>query len=132
MSEHSISRADDAFVAVRPWGQFQQFVQNEPVTVKIITVQPGHRLSLQKHGNRDEMWQVLDAPIHVEVDGRAWDAQVEEIVWVPAGAEHRMTNHGDRPGRLLEIAFGEFDEGDIVRIEDDYARLPRLDGSDSR
>jgi mannose-6-phosphate isomerase-like protein (cupin superfamily) len=124
------SRADQLFVAARPWGQFQQFVANEQVTVKIITVQPGHRLSLQKHGNRDEMWQVLDAPIYVEVDGRSWDAQVEEIVWVPAGAEHRMTNRGDRPGRLLEIAFGDFDEDDIVRIEDDYARLPRLDGSE--
>ncbi|MFL6100210.1 MAG: phosphomannose isomerase type II C-terminal cupin domain [Actinomycetales bacterium] len=130
MSERNHSRADDAFVAVRPWGQFQQFVQNEPVTVKIITVEPGHRLSLQKHGNRDEMWQVLDQPIYVEVDGRGWDAQVGDIVWVAAGAEHRMTNRGDQRGRLLEIAFGDFDEGDIVRIEDDYARLPRLDGAD--
>jgi mannose-6-phosphate isomerase-like protein (cupin superfamily) len=129
VTEHN-SRADDAFVAVRPWGQFQQFVQNERVTVKIITVQPGHRLSLQKHGNRDEMWQVLDTPIYVEVDGRAWDAQVGEIVWVTAGAEHRMTNRSTQSGRLLEIAFGDFDESDIVRIEDDYARLPRLDGSD--
>jgi mannose-6-phosphate isomerase len=130
VTEQNHSRADDAFVAVRPWGQFQQFVQNERVTVKIITVQPGHRLSLQKHGNRDEMWQVLDTPIFVEVDGRAWDARVGEIVWVAAGAEHRMTNHAGQPGRLLEIAFGDFDEADIVRIEDDYARLPRLDGSD--
>jgi mannose-6-phosphate isomerase len=130
VTERKHSRAEDAFLAVRPWGQFQQFVQNERVTVKIITVQPGHRLSLQKHGNRDEMWQVLDTPIHVEVDARAWDAQVDEIVWVPAGAEHRMTNRGDRPGRLLEIAFGDFDEADIVRIEDDYARHPRLDGSE--
>ena len=38
----------DIFVAQRPWGAFQQFVSNEQVTVKIITVQPGHRLSLQK------------------------------------------------------------------------------------
>ncbi|MEP7330955.1 MAG: hypothetical protein ABI692_02585, partial [Terracoccus sp.] len=34
----------DIFVAERPWGEFQQFVSNEQVTVKIITVQPGHRL----------------------------------------------------------------------------------------
>ena len=130
MIERRRSRADDIFVAERPWGQFQQFVENERVTVKIITVQPGHRLSLQTHGHRDEMWQVLDTPIYVEVDGRAWDAQVGEIVWVAAGAEHRMTNRSTQSGRLLEIAFGDFDEADIVRIEDDYARLPRLDGSE--
>jgi mannose-6-phosphate isomerase len=112
------------FVAERPWGQFQQFVQNEPVTVKIITVQPGHRLSLQTHGHRDEMWQVLDIPIHVEVGDREWDAQVGERVWVPAGAEHRMANRGSVAGRLLEIAFGDFDESDIERLQDDYARAP--------
>ena len=116
------SRTSDIFVAHRPWGQFQQFVENEPVTVKIITVQPGHRLSLQTHRHRDEMWQVLDAPIHVQVGDREWDARVGEQVWVPAGSRHRIANHGDGPGRLLEIAFGDFDEADIERHEDDYAR----------
>jgi mannose-6-phosphate isomerase-like protein (cupin superfamily) len=129
MIEQRRSRADDIFVAERPWGQFQQFVENEPVTVKIITVQPGHRLSLQTHDHRDEMWQVLDVPIHVEVDGAEWDAQVGERVWVPAGAEHRMANQGSVPGRLLEIAFGDFDESDIVRLHDDYAR-PAEPGED--
>ena len=109
-------------VAERPWGQFQQFVSNERVTVKIITVQPGHRLSLQKHGHRGEFWHVLDVPIHVCVDDREWTAQPGEDVWVPCGAVHRMTNQGDAPGRLLEIAFGDFDESDIERLEDDYAR----------
>jgi len=44
--------AEDIFVADRPWGQFEQFVSNEQVTVKIITVQPGHRLSLPPAGRR--------------------------------------------------------------------------------
>ena len=61
---------EDIFVAERPWGHFQQFVSNEQVTVKIITVQPGHRLSLQRHDHRGEMWQVLDVPIDVTVDDR--------------------------------------------------------------
>jgi mannose-6-phosphate isomerase len=122
MTEQRRSRAQDIFVAERPWGQFQQFVQNSPVTVKIITVEPGHRLSLQTHGHRDEMWHVLDVPIHVEVGDREWDAQVGEQVWVPSGAKHRLGNPGTRPGRLLEIAFGDFDESDIERLQDDYAR----------
>jgi hypothetical protein len=41
---------------------------------------------------------------------------------VPGGALHRIANKSDRPGRLLEIAFGDFDEADIVRLEDDYTR----------
>ena len=112
----------DIFVVERPWGQFQQFVSNETVTVKIITVEPGHRLSLQKHEHRGEMWQILDGPIDITVGEREWLAQPGEMVWVPRGATHRMGNSGTRPGRLLEVAFGHFDEGDIERLEDDYAR----------
>ena len=69
-----------------------------------------------------EMWQVLDGPIDITVDDRAWSAAEGEIVWVPRGSTHRMGNSGSGPGRLLEVAFGHFDEGDIERLEDDYAR----------
>jgi mannose-6-phosphate isomerase len=110
------------FTVDRPWGNFQQFVSNERVTVKIITVEPGHRLSLQTHSHRGEFWQVLDVPIEVTVGERTWSAAPGESVWVPVGSLHRMANKGDRPGRLLEIAYGDFDEADIVRLEDDYAR----------
>jgi len=118
----SRSPVDDVFSVRRPWGDFQQFVSNETVTVKIITVEPGHRLSLQRHELRGEMWQVLDVPIDVTVDERQWQAQPGESVWVPRGATHRMGNSGTTAGRLLEVAFGLFDEGDIERLDDDYAR----------
>ncbi len=112
----------DIFSVERPWGDFQQFVSNETVTVKIITVQPGHRLSLQRHQHRGEMWQILDGPIDITVDDRQWRAEHGEIVWVPVGSKHRMGNSGSEPGRLLEVGFGHFDEADIERLEDDYAR----------
>src|SRR5471032_1645510 len=82
------NRCDAVFVSERPWGQFQQFVNNEAVTVKIITLNAGHRLSLQVHGHRDEMWQVLDVPIDIEVDDRTWVAQPGERIWVAQGARH--------------------------------------------
>ncbi len=113
----------EMFTEVRPWGQFEQFVANTPVTVKIITVSPGHRLSLQAHDRRGEFWQVLDVPLDVHVDGRDWSAQPGEQIWIPQGAVHRMGNSGTRPGRILEIALGVFDEDDIHRLEDDYARM---------
>ena len=118
----SSSVLDAVFVSERPWGQFQQFVQNECVTVKIITVEPGHRLSLQRHGRRSEMWHILDAPIDIEIEGKRWTAQPGDQVWAPTGALHRMGNSGTVSGRILEIAFGDFDEADIERLEDDYTR----------
>jgi mannose-6-phosphate isomerase-like protein (cupin superfamily) len=113
---------DAVLLDKRPWGQFERFTLNEPTTVKIITVESGHRLSLQRHAHRDELWTILDGPLDVEIDGRAWAAQPDEKIWLPRGTPHRVGNSGDRPGRFLEIAFGEFDEGDIERLSDDYNR----------
>ena len=70
------NRSDEVFVDERPWGNFQQFVLNEAVTVKIITVNPGQRLSLQTHGHRDEMWQVLDVPLDLQIDDSTVAAKV--------------------------------------------------------
>lgn len=110
------------FVSERPWGRFQQLSVNEATTVKIITVNPGERLSLQTHERRAEFWQVLDGPLDVTVGDRAWSAETGDQVWVPRGEVHRMGNSSTRPGRILEIGYGEFDEQDIVRLEDDYQR----------
>ena len=113
---------EQMFIQTRPWGQFEQFVSNETVTVKIITVLPGHRLSLQTHNHRGEFWHILDVPLDIEVDDRRWVAGPGEDVWVPQHSIHRIGNSGDRSGRVLEIALGDFDEADISRIDDDYAR----------
>ena len=113
---------EDMFVSERPWGSFQQFTFNEPTTVKVITVEPGQRLSLQTHALRAEFWQVLDGPIDVTVGERTWSAQPGEQVWIPVGTRHRMGNSAEVPGRVLEVGYGEFDEADIVRLEDAYQR----------
>ena len=116
-------RRGDGFVDERPWGRFQSFVTNEPVTVKIITVEPGKRLSLQRHAQRAELWQVLDAaPLDVTVDECTWSAGQGEQIWIPVGSVHRLGNSGTAPARILEVGFGHFDERDIERLEDDFSR----------
>lgn len=106
----------------RPWGRFDQLSAGEPVTVKTITVQPGHRLSLQRHRHRGELWQVLDAGLEVTVGDRTWQASPGELVWIPAGQLHRLGNTGAAPARVVEVAFGHVDEADIERVDDDYDR----------
>lgn len=106
----------------RPWGDFEQFTANVPATVKIISVEPGHRLSLQSHTMRGEFWRVLEGALDVTVDDQSWTAQVGEDIWIPVGSTHRLGNSGATRGSILEIALGTFDESDIVRYEDDYTR----------
>ena len=106
----------------RPWGTFDRFTHNEACTVKIITVDPGQRLSLQRHLHRDEMWQVLDGLVDVVIDGHTTVVGCGGRVWVPRTTTHRIGNASATPARVLEIAFGEFDENDIERLDDDYRR----------
>jgi mannose-6-phosphate isomerase len=107
----------------KPWGKFEQYTHNAVSTVKIITVRPGGILSLQYHHRRDELWVVLDPGARVEVGGRVLHPQKGEKVFIPRMEEHRLSSASVEPVRILEISFGEFDEEDIVRLEDLYGRL---------
>jgi len=108
----------------RPWGNFRRLVHNEPCTVKLITVDPGHRLSLQSHNHRSELWTFLDPGGIAEVDGREVRPAPGEQLFIPRGARHRLASAPDAtaPVRVLELGFGKFDEDDIVRYEDEYGR----------
>jgi mannose-6-phosphate isomerase len=105
----------------RPWGEFVEFTKNTTSTVKIITVKPGEALSLQKHQNRDEFWRVLSGDGFVTVNKDRIAAKPGDEFFAPRGAEHRFEG-GETPLAILEISFGEFDENDIVRLEDRYGR----------
>ena len=117
-----VAERPESLVDERPWGRFERLALNETVTVKVITVNPGHRLSLQTHTSRDESWQILDSGLYVEIGGERWTPAVGEQVWIPRGVTHRVGNDADAPARFLEVAYGWFDEADIERIEDDYSR----------
>lgn len=105
----------------RPWGNFRQFTHNQETTVKILTVDPGQTLSLQKHEKRDELWVVLDPGLRVQIDDDVFEPAVGDELVIMRGQRHRLSSTGPR-GRVLEIAFGYFDEQDIIRLEDAYNR----------
>lgn len=110
-----------AFVE-RPWGSFKQFANNRPCTVSLMTVLPGQRLSLQSHTGRAELWIVIDdgAVVQVGEMERAFSAGDE--IWIPANTKHRLSCRGDKAVRVLEVAFGDWQQEDIVRYADDYHR----------
>ncbi len=105
----------------RPWGGFERYTLNEPSTVKIISVEPGQCLSLQRHRDRDELWVALDPGAVFEVAGRRVLPEVGERIFIRAGETHRLSSGGPAV-RVMEIAFGHFDEDDIERLEDSYGR----------
>lgn len=105
----------------RPWGSFLQCASNEEVTVSLMTVNAGQRLSLQSHQGRAELWIALDDGAIIQVEDRVIEASAGDEIWIPAGARHRLGSR-DKTVRVLEVAFGEWQQDDIRRYEDDYGR----------
>lgn len=106
----------------RPWGEYERFTLNEQSTVKILTVLPGETLSLQYHHTREEFWHVIEGTIEVTRGEEVLTGNAGDEFMIEKGMQHRIANKGTSVARVLEIALGEFDENDIVRIEDKYDR----------
>ena len=105
----------------RPWGSFKQFAHNENVTVSLMEVKPGERLSLQSHTRRAELWIVMDDGAIVETSAGTFPAKQGDEFWIKAGERHRLSSK-ETIVRVLEVAFGDWNQDDITRYEDDYHR----------
>lgn len=106
----------------RPWGKFQRFPLEGVSSAKVITVNPGGRLSLQYHNQRDEYWVILDDGLEMTMGERVWRPAAGEEIWIPKGTLHRACGVGEKPARFFELWVGDSDESDIVRVEDAYNR----------
>jgi mannose-6-phosphate isomerase-like protein (cupin superfamily) len=89
--------------------------------VKIITVKPGEALSLQYHHKREEFWHIISGDGTAEIGEDRIPLAAGVDCFVPRETKHRISG-GRAPLVFLELAFGDFDENDIVRIEDRYGR----------
>jgi len=65
----------------------------------------------------------------VTLDGREVIVRTGETVDVPIGTAHRIENPGEENLIFIEIQRGNYlGEDDIVRLEDDFGRLPAETG----
>lgn len=108
----------------RPWGYYQSIHAGDRFQVKRITVNPGAKLSLQKHFHRAEHWVVVNGTAIVTRDDEEILLRENESVFVPLGCMHRLENPGKVPLNLIEVQSGAYlGEDDIVRVQDIYARV---------
>ncbi len=115
----------DIYTEDRPWGRFEKFHENQLSTVKLIYIEANSRLSLQYHRERWEFWKVIKGTAQVELDGKIIEVKEEENIVIPKGVKHRVKALNNNCV-ILEISYGNFDENDIVRIEDDYERTNNI------
>lgn len=113
-------KPDVTFVE-RPWGSFKQYAHNQEVTVSLMTVKAGERLSLQSHTGRAELWIALDNHAIVQIGEQVVHAKKGDEFWIPPETKHRLSG-GEQASSVLEVAFGNWQQADITRYEDDYRR----------
>ncbi len=107
----------------RPWGHYLVLFEDAGYKVKRFVVEPGKRLSLQRHRKRSEHWQIVRGEANVRVGQEQVRLGPGRHIDIPLGALHRVASVGTEDLVVIEIQMGEYvGEDDIERIEDDYGR----------
>ena len=109
---------------VRPWGEYYGWDSGKGWNLKTIYLKARMRVSLQYHHHREEWWLLVSGDAQATT-GRGKDSQTVElkrgeVFHVEKKQIHRLSSK--LGGTVVEVAYGEFDENDIVRLEDDHGR----------
>ena len=107
----------------RPWGYYLVLEEKDNTKVKRIVVNPGARLSLQKHHHRSEHWVIVQGIAKVINGDLTLILEEKQSTYIPQNNLHRIENIGKIPLEIVEVEIGDYlEEDDIVRYEDDFGR----------
>ena len=108
----------------RPWGHYDSIDVGTGFQAKRILVNPGSKLSLQKHIHRAEHWVVVSGIAKITCGKKTYNLEKNQSTYIPTGEIHRLENQQKYPLEIIEIQTGEYlGEDDIIRLEDDYDQV---------
>jgi cytidyltransferase-like protein len=102
----------------RPWGYYRILHNpNKNIKVKELTVDPGKKLSMQRHQNRAEFWFVAEGTATVKWDEYGQTTtKVYQTEKIQQTEWHQLINDTADPLKIIEIQYGtDCDESDIER-----------------
>ena len=104
----------------RPWGWYRVLDDKQGYKVKELVIEPGKRLSMQRHFKRSEHWYILKGKCDIETDYKgiimSMTKNVNETYIIENGVWHQGQNNYDDPCHILEVQYGtECIETDIER-----------------
>jgi mannose-6-phosphate isomerase-like protein (cupin superfamily) len=107
----------------KPWGHELIWAQTDRYVGKILVIEAGRRLSLQRHQVKDESIYVASGRLRLTLEDDEGTVCVDEIGpgdfrRVPTGRIHRY--EAIERCELIEVSTPELD--DVVRLEDDFGR----------
>tara|TARA_B100001250_G_C19087513_1_gene481174 strand:+ start:62 stop:406 length:345 start_codon:yes stop_codon:yes gene_type:complete len=107
----------------RPWGWHEVIDQGNRYKVKIIQVNPGQKLSLQRHHHRSEHWVIVEGVALVQIEDKETLVFENQSTYIPSNTMHRLSNPGKIPLKVIEVQSGAYlEEDDIERFDDEYGR----------
>jgi mannose-1-phosphate guanylyltransferase/mannose-6-phosphate isomerase len=107
----------------RPWGAYEGLDAGSGFLVKRITVNPGAKLSLQRHNHRAEHWVVVRGVAEITRENIVQTMEANQSFYIPIGDKHRLANPGTEILEIIEVQTGELlSEDDIERFDDEYGR----------
>lgn len=119
--------SDDATTGPRrvdkPWGHELIWAHTDRYVGKVLVIETGKRLSLQKHEMKDESILVVRGRLRLWIEGDDGEVRTEELG--PGEARHVAVGRIHRYEaiercELMEVSTPELD--DVVRLEDDFGR----------
>ena len=107
----------------KPWGHELIWAHTDRYVGKLIVIEKGKRLSLQKHLKKDESIFVVRGKLRLVLEddsGKLQDIDLGpgEHRRIPVGRVHRFV--ALERVELMEVSTPELD--DVVRLEDDFGR----------
>ena len=107
----------------KPWGHELIWAHTDRYVGKVLLIETGKRLSLQRHEIKDEAIYVLAGRLRLSLEDEDGVVQTEEL----GPGDHRRVATGRihryealERVELMEVSTPELD--DVVRLEDDYGR----------
>jgi len=110
-------------VFFRPWGKYTNLFSGKDFLIKELVVNPKSSISLQKHKFRAEHWTIISGKPKITVNKKIFFKKVNDAIFIPRGAIHRIENNFNKPVKIMEAQTGKIlKENDIVRYKDAYGR----------
>tara|TARA_B100000787_G_C16157235_1_gene279568 strand:+ start:1 stop:819 length:819 start_codon:yes stop_codon:yes gene_type:complete len=123
LNEEKRTETENHRKVYRPWGYYDSIDIGDNFQVKRILVNPGAKLSLQKHRHRAEHWVIVSGVAKITCGKKTFSLEKNQSTYIPKGEIHRLENLGKNPLEIIEIQTGNYlGEDDIIRLEDDYKR----------
>ena len=107
----------------KPWGHELIWAHTDRYVGKVLVIEAGQRLSLQRHEIKDESILVSSGRLRLYLEDDDGIVQVEELIvgdhrHVATGRIHRY--EAVERTELIEVSTPELD--DVIRLEDDFGR----------